>query len=1193
MKRYLLPAFTLMLTLLSVWWFFNNNETKLSRKATSIKSAFEENYRRTLDPALGYPPTERMIAALEKTRRMQAEWAERNSRSPLSEVRWRERGPDNIGGRTRAVLIDKNDPTRKTLWVGSVAGGLWKTNDITADPPNWQKINDYMENLSIGAIAQDPANPQIMYVGTGEGFPNLDAVRGLGIFRSTDGGQNWSVLPNTLNNNFRYTQDMLVHPVSGHVYAATSAGMMRSTNGGESWQKVHSASDFYDVQYAANSGFVYASNSGNVYRTTTGNLNEWTRLTTATSGFIQGGIQRVEMALSPSNNDVLYAICSEGGGASDVYFSSNGGLNWVKRGFPSIGGGEFTNGQAWYDLDIAVDPYNPQNAIAGGVPLMRSTDGGFSWVTFTEGTHVDQHTIIFDEQQQNVVYFGNDGGIHRSVTGVNGQAINKNKGYNVTQFYACAIHPTAYTNYFLGGTQDNNSLQIQGPGIKSARSVWGGDGFYCHIDENEPNIQIVSSQFANYGLSTNGGATFDNGASLNGGFINPSDYDSDANIMYAQTNDGDFYRWKINTGQQELVDIQGVNLDISAVTVDRQTPNRVYFGTYNGSIYRVDNAHTGATVSGTALATLPGTVSSVEMQEGNPNHLIATVSNYGVASVHESTNGGQSWINVEGNLPDMPVRWGIFNPNNPQQAMIATEAGVWVTELLNGTSTEWVPPVPGRGTPLVRTDMLRLRRSDKVVLAATHGRGLFTTEVFADPAARMEVSKVQYINAGNVFGGDASYNADSYFWEFGDGATSTEEAPTHNYAAIGQYPVKLTINGNLSTNSNIRVLPDMPLPYIAGRANYGGDFEGFTEQYATETISGSSFERGNSTVPGKNGAKSGENAFVLGLNETFYQPNTHAILYMPNYDLSEQGIYEFSFWAKYDMQPALDGFLVEYSTDRGKTWQTLGSNADKNWYNYRNNNSDDAAFEPGTSYFTDLANSYTRFRLNISGLSGNEVAFRFVFRSEGTGNFRGVAIDDVQVNKYEGELVTQLTAFSGERTSSTEVKLTWSTLPEYYCRKFEVERSVNGRDFENIGNVNATGFLTANVQSYSHTSVALLDLYFYRIKVINEQSSLNYYHEFYSPIIAVRRDLEGVEVRRIFPNPFTDQINLTLTDVYNAPVSYELFSVSGQLVAKGSVTPATSPLVSIPTPSLVTGVYMLRVTIGDTEPKVFQLLHKG
>ena len=143
--------------------------TAEEEKEKSIKYAFEDNFERTKDLSLGYPPLQRMVAALDFTRRLQAEYAQSIFRDGIENPRWRERGPNNIGGRTRAILIDKNDPERKTIWAGGVAGGIWKTEDITAQNPEWKVVNDYLEYMAIGALAQHPNEPNIMYAGTGEG----------------------------------------------------------------------------------------------------------------------------------------------------------------------------------------------------------------------------------------------------------------------------------------------------------------------------------------------------------------------------------------------------------------------------------------------------------------------------------------------------------------------------------------------------------------------------------------------------------------------------------------------------------------------------------------------------------------------------------------------------------------------------------------------------------------------------------------------------------------------------------------------------------------------------------------------------------------------------------------------------------------------------------------------------------------
>jgi len=154
------------------------------------------------------------------------------------------------------------------------------------------------------------------------------------------------------------------------------------------------------------------------------------------------------------------------------------------------------------------------------------------------------------------------------------------------------------------------------------------------------------------------------------------------------------------------------------------------------------------------------TVSSIDIDPANNNHIVATLSNYGVVSVWESTNGGSSFVNIEGNLPDMPVRWAAFAPPNAQLngptggnggIMLATELGVWTTSAPAGAGTVWIPNNDGLAN--VRVDMIRYRASDNLVVAATHGRGLFTTilptVVTGVPSVPVTKDFIKYISADN------------------------------------------------------------------------------------------------------------------------------------------------------------------------------------------------------------------------------------------------------------------------------------------------------------------------------------------------------------------------------------------------------------------------------------------------------------
>lgn len=1163
-------------------------EQKKVSKKQRIEEAIKDNFERTKDLELGYPPVERLAKAIEETREMQKEFA--LQKNLLANARFRERGPKNIGGRTRTILIDKNDPSRKTIFVGGVTGGLWKSDDITTARPEWKKVNDYLENLSVGALAQDANDPQIMYMGTGEGYGNIAA--GVGIFRSFDGGSTWELMPSTTDGAFRYTRSLLVHP-SGDVYAGTSSGLYRSKDQGETWERLivtGASSNFYDLIYIESNGYIYASATNSVHRSQTGDTNNWEDLSRSGTNFPKN-LARTELTVSPTTPEIMYIIGSVGGSASDVFSTRNGGETWLNMG--KVGGSpDFTNGQAWYDLEIQVDPFNPQHVIASGVPIFRSLNGGVTWTNFAFNMHVDHHITLFDQENPGVIYFGNDGGIYRSTNSSSNQVQNRNLDYNVTQFYAGAIHPDAFSNYILGGTQDNNSLQMDDFDIANARNVNGGDGMLCHIDQDEPQYQIVSSQFGNYVLTTNGGKTFGGGAAVNGAFVNPSDYDNDANILYAQTFDADFARWRVPSGGVELIDITNANPGVSVVYADPSTPDRIYFGTFGGSgLIRVDNADKGESVTSTTLRPGAGTISSVAVEKDNPDHILVTMSNYGLRNnVFESKDGGSTWAGVEGNLPDMPVRSCLFVPGNSQQAVIATEAGVWFTELLDGANTVWIPPLAGRGIPLVRTDMLQLRESDKVILAATHGRGMFTSDVFADPAIVYDVSRVGYLNAPIQFLGEFSYGARSFLWNFGDGETDTLGNAVHSYDQIGLYDVSFTLNDDLRESTSIKILPDKATPYTTKTDNYSGGFENNPEDWGVHTISGSGFERGNSTQRGKDGTFSGDNAFVVGLDEEFYQPNSHSILYMPNFDFSEPGLYEFSFWYKAFLQDGFDGFLVEYSTDKGITWNVLGAEQ-QNWYTFTNdNNLQGAAFETGTPYFARSRREFEQAYVDVSTLAGQEnVAFRFVFKSNDSGSHPGVVIDDVEVTRFEGALQTDIVNLSAEYSSSEEAVVSFTTQPEYFAERFVLERSFNGRDYEEVEKIDPKGVVTARVQNYEVPTQGIRDLYFFRIRSINENSSNDYFYEFTTPSVVVSRGFEEVEVFTTFPNPFTDYIEMTFTDVVSEPLEVELYDAAGKLVYKNSLA-IDNVYTRVDVPGLPAGVYFLSYKVGDRAAKTVRLL---
>ena len=278
--------------------------------------------------------------------------------------------------------------------------------------------------------------------------------------------------------------------------------------------------------------------------------------------------------------------------------------------------------------------------------------------------------------------------------------------------------------------------------MNSTTSATGGDGAYCHIDQDNPQIQITSYQGNSVNVSNNGGASFTNIGVGGGYFISPTDYDDISNVLYGPfaTNQYFYVSGVGSTNSINKITVSQFNgANPTAVKVSPNTPSRVYFATSGGQLFKLDNANT-ATPIVTTLgkpSTGNGWVSSIEIKEGNENHMVMTFSNYGVNSVWFSTDGGINWVSIEGALPDMPIRSAIFSPDGSGNIILGTETGVWVSSTINGSSTVWTPVNTGLAT--VRVDMLVSRKSDKMVMAATHGRGVFTSLSFGSVSTTCDV----------------------------------------------------------------------------------------------------------------------------------------------------------------------------------------------------------------------------------------------------------------------------------------------------------------------------------------------------------------------------------------------------------------------------------------------------------------------
>jgi len=783
-------AFCLFTILLLFCHYQKNNTSDTVRKRTPLQQKIigKANFELTkvADPKTKSVPAERMIKAHQYTQKKLKE------KGAIGGINWTERGPNNISGRTKTIMIDSRDASGNTIWTGGVSGGIWKS---TNGGTSWTIVSDQYNNMSVTSIVQDPNNANIIYFGTGEGHTFTSWLKGNGIYKSTNGGVSFSPITSTINNpDFEFINKLAIHSYNGttHLYAATSSsdlsrgGLLITQNGGNSWliwKGNNSGTNNFasDVEITApdpgngNNSVVIAAfgGIGSELAARTGGRTESDGVYVSLNGgnnwfqeFASNSNEgRIEIATSPTDPYIRYLLIES---ISDQFLASMYGrfntgvsyeyspidlpLTWRDFDCQNPSPDMFRK-QDFYDLALDVSPANPFRVFVGAVDLWildSNISGNWAQVSQWFGNcglqyvHADQHYIKF--LNANEAYVCNDGGVWK-VTNANSNVSFPNitfKGntLNITQFYSADQHPAAGSNQYITGTQDNGSQLFNSAGINATVDVSGGDGGFSHIDQDNPLLQITSNTNQNYNVTTDGWANnqLTRRVSTTGGrFINPTDYDDTANKLYCADSTGRYTRWEDPaTAGNTLtkVTVSGFpNIQDGApwsVRVSPNIANRVYFGFGNGTIVKVDNANTGTSKTAQSVFNLqlgPGhVISCVEIQPGNENHMLVTISNFGVTSVYESFNANTAnptWTAVEGNLPDIPVRWAMFNPNNPDQAFLATDLGVWSTTNLNGGSTDWGPT--NNGLSNTRIDMIKYRPSDNQMVVATHGRGLFTS----------------------------------------------------------------------------------------------------------------------------------------------------------------------------------------------------------------------------------------------------------------------------------------------------------------------------------------------------------------------------------------------------------------------------------------------------------------------------------
>ncbi len=549
--------------------------------AATLRSRIEELHRRPHDDDPGEENPGILIEAmaqLKRTRdgrtyapnykaaalRLARERSVAKTAAPLP---WVERGPGNVSGRARAIVVDASDPSHNTWWVASIGGGIWKTSNAGT---SWENKTPDLATLATSTIVQTRSNPDVFYVGTGMGYGRVVDLEGSGIWKSTDHGDSWFQLQSTANGELlEAVNRLVVDPNDENVVLACTndsfshlgveegprkSGIFRTADGGTTWTQVFdpesmfgSATDnrvqqiiadptnFNNLYATVNEvGVVKSTNGGISWQVSADNFALPSDVGNPTgNGFDLAGISvRTEIAIAPTDPNRIYAAVERPRGIADLYVSNNAGASWSlvpdtgndPNWFNSFGAsganGAYTAG--WFDNTIAVHPYNENVVYVGGVQLYRidynPTANTRRAVQIASGgssnpnenlpyAHPDHHWLEMIADNPAAGSFrilnANDGGIAVSSDG----GVNWLQYSNLvtTQFYGADKKPGE--SAYVGGTQDNGTwISGSNPGSNSVwRHVIGGDGFEAVWNYRDGNLVLGGSQGNRLSRSLDGG----------------------------------------------------------------------------------------------------------------------------------------------------------------------------------------------------------------------------------------------------------------------------------------------------------------------------------------------------------------------------------------------------------------------------------------------------------------------------------------------------------------------------------------------------------------------------------------------------------------------------------------------------------------------------------------------------------------
>jgi photosystem II stability/assembly factor-like uncharacterized protein len=695
----------------------------------------------------------------------------------LSSLKFRSIGPAMISGRIIDLAV--NPENHSEYYVAVASGGVWKTTNggITYRP-----IFDKQGSYSIGCVSIDPANPNVVWVGTGENNSQRSVSWGDGVYKSLDGGKTWK---NMGLKKSEHIGKIIIDPHNSDiVYVAAQGplwgpggdrGLYKTTDGGKNWEKVLEISENTGVSDIAidprNTQVIYAvayqrrrhvytlidgGPESGIYKSEDGGKN-WRKINKGLPGGDKG---RIGITLSPANPDYLYAIVEAAEGAGGIFRSTNRGESWKKMS-------TYVAGSPQYYQELIPDPKNPECFYSMDTYARYTMDGGKTFTTFNYGSkHVDDHALWIDPNDTRHLLDGCDGGVYESFD--RGKTWDYKGNLPLSQFYRVAVDNDLPFYNVYGGTQDNNSVGGPSRTIKKHGIVntdWyitnGGDGFESQIDPLDPNTVYAQAQYGwivRYNKATGERIGIkpsepDNGEAYRWNWdspllISPHEHTRlffAANKLFMSNDRGDSWEVispdltrQINRNELKVMGkIQSpeavaknastsVYGNIVALDESPKKQGLLFVGTDDGLIQVSEDLGKNWTKY-SSFAGVPETtyVSCIKASLYDENVVYASFDNHKNNDfkpyILKSTDKGKSWTSIAGNLPEGEIVWSIIQDHEkPELLFIGTEHGIYFTI---DEGKHWTSLSAGLPNIAIRDIDIQRRENDLVL--ASYGRGFY------------------------------------------------------------------------------------------------------------------------------------------------------------------------------------------------------------------------------------------------------------------------------------------------------------------------------------------------------------------------------------------------------------------------------------------------------------------------------------